>query len=121
MVDVHVPRNLLPQALFFHSFTLVAQGECPLDELGHSGLVLLVVIVNYFGLAEDLRPVQLVDLVGEVVGSCIGLQGQLQLSHYLLVDGHLQSNVRDRHLKVKATLNLKDFVSLRSTLHELLD
>ena len=59
----------------------------------------------------------------EVVGSCIGLQGQLQLSHYLLVDGHLQSNVRDRHFKAKATLNLKDFVGLTVLypLHELLN
>ena len=99
----------------------MGQSECPLDELGHSGLVLVVVIVNYFGFAEDFRPFELVDLVGEVVGSCIGLQGQLQLSHYLLVDGHLQSNVRNRHIKAKATLDLKDFVSLRFTLHELLD
>ena len=57
----------------------------------------------------------------EVVGSCIALQGQLQLSHYLLVDGHLQSDVRDRYWKAKATLNLKDFVGLIVSLHELLD
>ena len=57
----------------------------------------------------------------EVVGSCIGLQGQLQLSHYLLVDGHLQSDIRDRYIKVKTTLNLKDLVDLRIFLHELLD
>ena len=57
----------------------------------------------------------------EVVGSCIGLQGQLQLSHYLLVDGHLQSDIRDRYIKAKTTLNLKDFVGLTVSLHELLN
>ena len=57
----------------------------------------------------------------EVVGSCIGLQGQLQLSHYLLVDGHLQSDIRDRYIKAKATLYLKDFVGLTVSLHELLN
>ena len=57
----------------------------------------------------------------EVVGSCIGLQGQLQLSHYLLVDGHLQSDIRDRYIKVKTTLYLKDFVGLTVSLHELLN
>ena len=92
-----------------------------MDELGHSRFVFLVVVVNYLGLTEDFRPVQLIDLMREVVGSCIGLQSQLQFSHYLLVDGDLHSDVRDRHLKAKTTLNLKDFVGLTVSLHELLD
>ena len=107
--------------MVYRSLGLVGKSKRPLYELGHSGFVLFVVVVDCLGLAEDLRPIQLVDLVGKVVGSRIALQSQLQLSHYRLVDGHLESDVRDRHVKAKATLDLKDFVGLRFTLHELLN
>ena len=99
----------------------MGQSECPADELGHSGLILFVVVVDCLGLAEDLGPVQLVDLVGEVVFSCIALQCQLQLGHNLLVDSYLHSDVRDWCCIIKPTLYLKDFVGLRVSLHEILD
>ena len=46
-------------------------------------------------LRENLGPCKLVDLVGEVVGCRIRLNGELQLGHDFLTDGNLQSHVAD--------------------------
>ena len=73
---------------------------------------LLKVVVGDLDLGEDLGPGQLVDLVGEVVGGCVGLDGELQLGDDLFVEGDLESDVADWLRVGEPALDFGDPVSL---------
>ena len=60
-------------------------------------------------LGEDFSSLQLVDLMGEIVGCRISLDGQLQLSDYLTIDDNLQSDIADRNGVSKPTFNFLNY------------
>ena len=46
--------------------------------------------------------------MGEVVGCCVGLDGKLQLSDYLIVDNDLQGDITDGSRIGESTFDLFD-------------
>ena len=64
--------------------------------------------MNYLQLGKHLRSLELVDLVSEVVGSRISLNGQLELCYYFFVDGDLQGHITDGRLLGESTLDFSD-------------
>ena len=54
LCDLHVVTNLLLKALVCCSLALAEESKRPFDELVHSRLVLLVVVVDCLCLAEDI-------------------------------------------------------------------
>ena len=73
-------------------------------------------------LRENLGPCKLVDLVGEVVGCRIRLNGELELGHDLFAYGNLQSHVADGLRVGEPALYLSDLESMLPVLlDELLD
>ena len=72
-------------------------------------------------LRENLGPCKLVDLVGEVVGCRIRLNGELQLGHDFLTHGNLQSHVADGLRVGEPALYLGDLEPILLAYDELLD
>ena len=72
-------------------------------------------------LRENLGPCKLVDLVGEVVGCRIRLNGELQLGHDFFVHGNLQSHVADGLQVGEPALYLGDLEQMFLVFDELLD
>jgi hypothetical protein len=80
-----------------------------------------VVVVNYLNLGEDFTAAELIYLMSKGVGGCVGLQSQLQLGNCLLLEGNLESNVRDRGRIVESALYLNQSVVTGVIFDELLD
>ena len=62
--------------------------------------------MDHFCFREYLRSAQLIDFVCEVVGGGVGLEGELKLGDYLLVEQYFESDVRYRDLSGKSALYL---------------
>jgi len=78
------------------------------DEFFEVSLKLFGVVVSYLQLRKHLSPLELVDLVREVVGSSISLNGQLELCFYFFIDGDLQGHITDGRLLGESTLDFSD-------------
>jgi len=78
-------------------------------------MVLFEVVVDYLYFRVNFRSAQLVYLMGEAVSSSIGLQRQLKLSHYGLVEHYLEGHIRNRDLKTESAFCLDDPVSVRAS------
>jgi hypothetical protein len=57
-------------------------------------------------LGENLSSLKLVNFMGEVIGCSVSLNGQLQLSDYLLINNDLKGNITYRNLFNKSVFNL---------------
>ena len=86
----------------------MCQLDCFAGEFLELWCKLVEVVVDYLQFGEDLGPLQFVDFVTEVVGSSIGLDSQLQLSHNLFPDGYLESDIADRHWVAEPVFDLGD-------------
>ena len=67
--------------------------------------------MNYLQLRKHLSSLELVDLVSEVIGSSISLNGQLELCFYFFIDGDLQGHITDGRLFGEFTLDFSDPVT----------
>ncbi len=57
-------------------------------------------------LGENLSSLKLVNFVGEVIGCSICLNGQLELSNYLVINNNLQGYITDGDLLYESVFNL---------------
>ncbi len=57
-------------------------------------------------LGENLRSLKLVNFVGKVIGCSVCLNGQLELSDYLVVNNNLQGYIADGDLLDESVFNL---------------
>lgn len=59
--------------------------------------------------------------MGEIIGCCVSLQSELQLSDYFLFDSYFKSNVRNRSRIVEPALYLNQSVSFLAVIDVLFD
>jgi hypothetical protein len=65
-----------------------------------------VIVVDYFYFGKNFATTEFIYFMSEIIGCCISLQSELQLSDYFLFNGYLNSNVRNRNRIIESTLNL---------------
>ena len=67
--------------------------------------------MSYFQLGKNLRSLELVHFVSEVIGRSVSLNCQLKFRHNLFVDGYFEGHIADWNFVGKSALYFRDPVS----------